>query len=110
MGTWHFLYKKRKTGDGSPVFSILESSGNSEKLTYYDGAGNVIKEKQFISKTDGVKEYSETEYEYDSMNRVTCVKANDGERDIYTQYAYNKKGLPTMVEKTRGRFSCLDKK
>ena len=39
-----------------------------------------------------ITSYTETENEYDNRNRLVSVRINDGERDIYTQYAYDGAG------------------
>lgn len=70
----------------------FDNSNNVKTLTYYDNNGNIIKTKEQNNKPGEAEHYAVTEYEYDSRNRLTCVKVNDGERDIYTQYAYDNVG------------------
>ena len=50
---------------------------------------NIIRTKQQNNKIGEAVSYSETVNEYDSRNRLSLTKVNDGTEDIYTQYQYD---------------------
>lgn len=77
----------------------FEGSTTAKTINYYDGNGNVIKTQN--NKPGEAESYSVTEYEYDGRNRLITTKVNDGERDIYTQYAYDNVG--NMVKMVTGQ-------
>ena len=75
----------------------FEGTEKTESISYYDGNGNVIRSRQKNNQPGETAAYTETENEYDSRNRLICVKVNDGNRNIYTQYAYDGVGNMTMM-------------
>ena len=75
----------------------------SVKKMWYDGNGNVIKEKILTNSAGESDTYSEVIYTYDNRNNLVMTESNDGEESNYTQYYYDAKG------NTRGRFCCVDK-
>ena len=85
------------------VKTVMPFHGNetTQKKTYYDANGNVVKE---LSQVDDTK-YSVTQNEYDSMNRVTKVKTYPeltataqpvGPADL-VQYTYDSMGNPLTM-------------
>ena len=83
----------------------FENTATTEAINYYDANGNVIKTKQQNNKPGEAVSYAITENEYDSRNRLITTKVNDGERDIYTQYAYDNVG--NMVKMVTGQTSKI---
>ena len=84
----------------------IEYGYRGETLTYYDKNGNIIKIKQQSNRTYKPTAYRETEYEYDSRNRLVAVKQNDGTRDVYTQYKYDNVG--NVLRVVTGQTSKID--
>ena len=80
----------------------FDETTTTKSLTYYDANGNVIKTKQQVTASS----YTETENEYDNRNRLVSVRINDGERDIYTQYAYD--GAGNVVKMVTGQTSKIE--
>jgi len=64
----------------------------SVKKMWYDGNGNVVKEKILTNSAGESDSYSEVNYRYDNRNRLVMTESNDGETANYTQYYYDAKG------------------
>ena len=64
----------------------------SEKQTWYDGNGNVIKERVATNAAGEAAEYSEVNYTYDSLNRLVMTEVTDGDTSNYVQNYYDLRG------------------
>jgi len=83
----------------------FDGSTNTKTLTFYDNNGNITETREQNNEIGRTEHYKVTKYEYDSRNRLVCEQVNDGERDIYTQYAYDNVG--NLVKTVTGQTSKL---
>lgn len=59
---------------------------------WYDGNGNLVKERINTNEAGAPEKYNEVEYTYDNRNRITMTKSYDGEKYNYAQNYYDAKG------------------
>jgi len=81
------------SGMNIKTVSPFDNSSTSTVKMYYDLSGNLIK-KSVQSNTAGEADsYTDTEYIYDCMNRVSAsVSYPDDTTPVYTQYFYDNNG------------------
>ncbi|MBU5451375.1 RHS repeat-associated core domain-containing protein [Acetivibrio sp. MSJd-27] len=73
----------------------IEENVTAKTKYYYDRNGNLTKTEQQNNKPGEAEAYSVTENIYDSMNRLTAVRVNDGEKDNVVRYEYDALGNVT---------------
>ena len=59
---------------------------------WYDGNGNLVKERINTNEAGAPEKYNEVEYTYDNRNRITMTKSYDGGKYNYAQNYYDAKG------------------
>ena len=62
------------------------------KKMWYDGNGNLVKERINTNEAGAPEKYNEVEYTYDNRNRITMTKSYDGGKYNYAQNYYDAKG------------------
>lgn len=76
----------------SPIEEIGGTVYYAVKKMWYDGNGNIIKERVNTNASGEAETYNEVEYTYDNRNRLTMTKTYDGEKYNYVQNYYDANG------------------
>ena len=73
------------------------------KKMWYDGNGNLVKERINTNEAGAPEKYNEVEYTYDNRNRITMTKSYDGGKYNYAQNYYDAKGNVIVDDKIKSK-------